>query len=561
MTLLAGASRSAADAALAPAPPAPTTPAAVHDYSADIAAAKEFQRKGRSKDALALLEADHKIDPKNRDVAVALAQTYSYSGDQGRAIALLDDVLKINSDDTDARTILAQAYSFNHDYGAAEAEFHKVLAALPGDIDAEVGLGQTYTFEGRYADAKKLFASVLAADPRNDDARVGQAEAEAFSGRYDLARSDYAAVLNSHPDNTDALVGLASVDYWTNDIAGATQLDNRALALNPEDSDAVDLKHQLNLQSSPLFDFTTVTSNSTDGTTEDYQAVQRFFVAPTTSVGLVDEYYSISGSGTSVATHRLGFVATYSSPSLVTADFRIDNSKFGGVPSVVDENLALTAVRNDITYGLGQSISGVDGSVAANGGQTAPGQQSAVVRISTLSGSIGYNGRGSAASIAAQAAYYNDGNRYYQWSLDGGHQFGIGAFASVTPDLGFRTSGFSNTYNSLTAAVAPGYYSYQSQRDVFLTVTVNGQVAPRLGAGAITTIGRRSTLVPVYYGGPVQFVSTGSVPFFQFDPYFDYESDRYTLSGAAYFDHFSGGGPLDTYHAATVQLNVAIRLP
>src|ERR1700730_13109329 len=85
---LAFGARSAANADPPPSPPPPsaaTVPAAMAstapDFTADIASAKELTRKGRAREAIALLAADYKTDPTNRDVAIALAQTYSYSVD------------------------------------------------------------------------------------------------------------------------------------------------------------------------------------------------------------------------------------------------------------------------------------------------------------------------------------------------------------------------------------------------------------------------------------------------------------------------------------------------
>src|SRR5579863_9736825 len=67
------------------APPAspliPTPPPTVRDFGADIAQAKDWQRRGMSNRALALLSADHRLDPTNRDVIVALANTASFTGD------------------------------------------------------------------------------------------------------------------------------------------------------------------------------------------------------------------------------------------------------------------------------------------------------------------------------------------------------------------------------------------------------------------------------------------------------------------------------------------------
>jgi len=115
-SLLTFAAFSTVASAKAPAPAGPAASSPPHDFAADIATAKQLQRQGRAREALALLAADHKLDPGNRDVTVAYAQTSSYAGDQGLAIALIDQLLQASPDDLDARVVLAQAYAFNHDY-------------------------------------------------------------------------------------------------------------------------------------------------------------------------------------------------------------------------------------------------------------------------------------------------------------------------------------------------------------------------------------------------------------------------------------------------------------
>src|SRR5689334_14488450 len=93
-SLLTFAAFSAAASAKAPAPAAPVASPPEHDFAADIATAKRLRRQGHAREALALLAADHRLDPANRDVTVAYAQTSSYAGDQGLAIALLDQLLQ-----------------------------------------------------------------------------------------------------------------------------------------------------------------------------------------------------------------------------------------------------------------------------------------------------------------------------------------------------------------------------------------------------------------------------------------------------------------------------------
>ena len=534
-----------------------------HDFTADIAAAKELQRKGRAREAIALLAADFKIDPTNRDVVVAFAQTYSYAGDQGQAIALLDTFLAANPDDVDARIVLAQAYAFNHDYAAAEGQYQQVLATAPADSDAQVGLAQTFTFEGRYTDAKALFAAVLAKDPKNFDALVGRAGAEAFSGDYRHARTDYQAVLDVKPDNSDALVGLASVEYWMNDLPAAISLDARALSLDPGDSDARDLKKQLGIKTSPQIISTMTTSHSTDGSTFDYKISERFWAAPTTSLGLVQELYQIRSQGVAVQTHRMGIVATYQGSSRFGVDLSLLGSRYTGVASVTDSALSAYGSDNGLDYGLGVSNGGVDGSIAANGGRINAGQQSALVRIDALFGNLGYTRHGTSLNFAAQDAGYNDGNRFHDFTLDVSHQFGIGALTTITPDIGVRNAGYSNTYNSIKQAITPGYYNYQVQRDLTLTATVQRQITERLSLGLIGTLGVLRTYVLVYpniYVPPI-VVTPGDLPFQRFEPFFDYEGDRYALTGALYDDHYRGSGPVGSYDATTVDVTFSIRIP
>jgi len=562
-SLLTFAAFPAVASAKAPAPAAPSASPPARDFAADIATAKQLQRRGRARDALALLAADHKLDPTNRDITVAYAQTSSYAGDQGLAIALLDQLLQASPDDADARIVLAQAYAFNHDYPSAESQYQVVLKAAPGDSDAQVGLGETYTFEGRYDDAKAIFATVLSHDPKNTDALVGRADAESFSGDYHKARTDYQAVLAAQPDDTDALVGLATVDYWLNDLPQALALDKRALALDPGDSDAVDLHRQLSILTSPQLVSTLTTSHSSDGSTFDFRLAERFFATPTTAIGVIEELYRISDSQSFVETKRFGLEATVQPTSRLGAMLSLLGSQYGGVPSVTDSVFSLFGSNDGVSYGAGYSVGGVDGSVAANGGQTRPGFWSPLVRISTVFGNVGYTHRSDTFSVTAQSGGYNDGNRYHELTFDISRVLHAGAATTLTPDLALRNSSFSEGYLDAQQGVAPGYYNYYSQRDVTLSATANRQLSDRFAVGVVGTLGERHSVVPVYFSGqpPPVFLTSGTLPFARFEPFFDYEGDRFSVAGAFYDDHYTGGPWVLPYDASTIDLTFSIRMP
>ncbi|HYK53992.1 MAG TPA: tetratricopeptide repeat protein, partial [Candidatus Eremiobacteraceae bacterium] len=483
------------------------------------------------------------------------------------AIALLDQLLQATPDDVDARIILAQAYAFNRDYASAESQYETALKTAPGDSDAQVGLGETYTFEGKYDDAKALFAIVLAHDPKNTDALVGRADAESFSGDYRKARADYEAVLAVQPDDADALVGLATVDYWLDDLPQAVALDNRALALDPGDSDAQDLHRQLSIKTSPQLVSTLTTSHSTDGSTFDYRLAERFFTTPTTAFGVIEELYRISDSQSFVETRRYGLEATVQPTSRLGVTLSLLGSHYGGAASVTDSVLNLFGADDGISYGAGYSVGGVDGSVAANGGQTSPGFWSPLVRISTLFGNVGYTRRADTLTVGAQTASYNDGNNYHELTFDLAHVLKVGATTTVTPDLGLRNASFSEAYSNPQQGFAPGYYNYYGQRDVSLSITANRQLTDRFAVGAVATLGARSSDVPVYFGRPPPhappplFLSSGGLPFQRFEPFFDYEGDRFSVAGAYYDDHYKGGPWVSPYDASTVDLTFSIRMP
>ena len=545
-------------------PPAPSASPAARDFAADIAAAKALQRQGRSKDALALLAADHKLDPTNRDVTVAYAQTSSYAGDQGLAIALLDQLLQGSPDDVDARIVLAQAYAFNHDYPSAEAEYQTALKAAPDDSDAQVGLGETYTFEGRYDEAKAIFAGVLAKDPKNADALVGRADAESFAGDYRHARTDYEAALAMQPDDTDALVGLATVDYWLDDLPQAISLDDRALDLDPGDSDAQDLHRQLSIRTSPQLVSTLTTSHSADGSTFDLRLAERFFTTPTTAFGVIQELYRISDSQSFVETKRYGLEATVQPTSRLGATLSLLGSDYSGVHSVTDSVLDVFGAEDGLSYGAGYSVGGVDGSVAANGGQTRPGFWSPLVRISTIFANAGYTQRADTLSVSAQTAAYNDGNRYHELTFDVARALRIGSSTTLTPDVSLRNAGFTESYTNPPQGAAPGYYNYYGQRDVALSVTANRQLTDRFAVGVVGEQGERHTVVPVYFNGPTKppvFLTPGTLPFQRLEPFFDYEGDRFSLAGAYYDDHYAGGPWVLPYDASTVDVTFSVRLP
>jgi hypothetical protein len=119
-------------------------------------------------------------------------------------------------------------------------------------------------------------------------------------------------------------------------------------------------------------------------------------------------------------------------------------------------------------------------------------------------------------------------------------------------------------------AASPGYYNYTSQHDTTLTMTAQRLLTDRLSVGVIGGLGYRRTVVPTYgpcYPRycPAGSFTAGSLPFQHLEPYFDYEGDRFSFTGAYYDDHYGGAGTaaasVQPYAANTLDVTFSIRLP
>ena len=541
----------------------PVTSATPRDLAADVTAAKSFINSGRSTLAVALLVPDHKTDPSNRDVAVALAQAYSYLGMQGSAIGLLDSVLAKDSTDGEARVLLGRAYAYNHDFADAESQFAAELKQYPDDSDAQIGLGDTYTFEAKYLDAEKLYRLVLAKDPKNGDALVGLAAVESYTNRLDAARADYGKVLSEQPGDVDALVGLANVAYWQGDLTAARTIANHAVALAPDNGDARDLLRQITVRVAPLADFTSVTTTGSDGLQTDRQFIQRFYPNPSTYFGLYAARYEIGGSGTSTSANRFGIVAGYSPNASASYDLRAYSSTFTGQKSTTDVafNGAITRGLND--YSASIVDGGVDGSIQANGGVPVVNGRSAIIRLTTLALNADHHFGNTMAGFGVQRATYNDGNSYHEWSLDVNRTMPLNSGASLIADVNYRKAGFAQTWSYWTFNPNPpfniishshGYFDYLSQHDLSYGLTFSEQIDDNLSGGVEMASGSEATTT---FYGPAGPTST-----FRFEPYLSLNTSRMTFSVDETTVRYSGSGNgrVIPYTANTLQLNVAARM-
>lgn len=245
--------RAPANPALAVAPVAPPTPAALAMLDAAIAS-------GRLADARALIApmwASSSPDVALRGAELALAGgslpeavdgftgltdgplaalawqglgiTRLKMGDTTAAAAALDKAVALDvglARAWNARGVLADR---QRDWATADTAYAKAIAAAPGDAAMLANRGWSMLLRGHHVAAERDLERALAMAPANRVMRTNLALARAMQGRYQDAFR--------HSDRANLAVDLNSVGYAAmarGDLAVAEAYFNRALSLNPQ---------------------------------------------------------------------------------------------------------------------------------------------------------------------------------------------------------------------------------------------------------------------------------------------------------------------------------------
>jgi tetratricopeptide (TPR) repeat protein len=113
------------------------------------------------------------------------------------------------------------------------------LGGQPDSVRALVWRGETLLLLGRDQDALADYLKTVEVDPKEDEARLKVAELFLGLHQPKEASTWFTELLNRHPDQGEALFGLARCRAEQGDTAGAVNLLDRLLSLQPEHSGAL----------------------------------------------------------------------------------------------------------------------------------------------------------------------------------------------------------------------------------------------------------------------------------------------------------------------------------
>lgn len=125
------------------------------------------------------------------------------------------------------------------------------LAADSTDGVALHRLALVHAWAGRYDESLVLFDRLLRVEPTNGEARVARARVLAWAARFDEAERAWQDMLRTDPGDVAALIGLAQTLRWQARDAAALPVAQRAVDLEPDNTDALTELHWIEASTSP----------------------------------------------------------------------------------------------------------------------------------------------------------------------------------------------------------------------------------------------------------------------------------------------------------------------
>jgi tetratricopeptide (TPR) repeat protein len=152
--------------------------------------------------------------------------------------ALMRDTIAKNAAAWPAHTDLGVELAKQGNLAGAVDEFKRALRDQPGSQDVHRDLGQAYLAQGKLADAVVEMAAALKINPHNPVIQRDYADVLKLMGRNGEAL-EHLSIANALKPDAATRTDLASLDYLSGNPAEAARQLRRALALDPDQLEAL----------------------------------------------------------------------------------------------------------------------------------------------------------------------------------------------------------------------------------------------------------------------------------------------------------------------------------
>ncbi len=157
-------------------------------------------------------------------------------------------LVKQNPENRIAVLLLAQNYASTENYSDAEEILKEYLELKPDDYELRYYLAKYLSYERAFDDAISEINQVLMlnSDSTKYHLLIGQMQTWTNSS-LDSARNHIDYVLEKEPENYTAIITKGTLCFQLEDYECAKEYSQKALTLQPESSDAQDLKNMIDL--------------------------------------------------------------------------------------------------------------------------------------------------------------------------------------------------------------------------------------------------------------------------------------------------------------------------
>jgi predicted Zn-dependent protease len=200
----------------------------------NLVSAELYEKAGRPKDAVALLETAVAARPADDGLTVALSRLYTSTGDLTKAEAVLARRLASDPKSLTVRAALARLYLTTGRTDEAKKSYDELLSQSPTDGAALLGLAEIAAAQKKWTEAKDYITRARAAAP--NDPAPGLLLVNMYGVQQDWKNATSAAteLVAQFPANVEVLDAQGRVQTAAGDKDGALATYKRAYELAPD---------------------------------------------------------------------------------------------------------------------------------------------------------------------------------------------------------------------------------------------------------------------------------------------------------------------------------------
>lgn len=125
------------------------------------------------------------------------------------------------------------------EYQSAAEGLRKFLTKAPGNREARIWLARALSFAGDHAGGEREYRRVLSTFPDDVEARLGLSDVLAWQHKYSESEAILVALTRERPDDPAVWTRRGKVALWAGERAEAKNHFERALSLDPQNSEAI----------------------------------------------------------------------------------------------------------------------------------------------------------------------------------------------------------------------------------------------------------------------------------------------------------------------------------